>query len=329
MARMYNENKIQKVNRWSTHKPLIIIPANFSSIKLSELYFEWLSLHEIEIEKSTAYRYKKEYRRIGAFFGDINVKDITSDMIQDFISVLLEDLSHTTVNKYCQNLKLCFRYAISKGYISEKNNPMDGVIIPKRQRVEIHPFSPAEIDIILQQAAPKWVRDGIIIAYRTGMRLGEIFALEPLLDINFDEQYISVQRAQCRVGSKVFIKTPKTPSSVRRIDIDTYLALHLLEMTEENSGGKYLFPRPNNPDLPRIPWNISTYLKQICRDAGIPERNFHALRHTHASILLSYGIHPKIAQERLGHADVRTTLTTYSHLTPTIQKQAVSVFENL
>ena len=67
----------------------------------------------------------------------------------------------------------------------------------------------------------------------------------------------------------------------------------------------------------------------MCQKAGIPERNFHTLRHTHASILLAHGKHPKMVQERLGHEDIRTTLMTYSHITPTVQKEAVEVFENL
>lgn len=320
-------NRLYSTNRLNTVR--IYHPKPSPNIKFSTVYFEWVDHHGLEVEKATVYRYKKEYTKIGAYFGDMYIKDITTDMIQDFIKLLLLDLSRTTVNKYAQNLKLCFRYAISQGYLNEDNNPMDGVAIPKRQRVEIHPFSPQEINIILQQDASEWVRDGIIIAYRTGMRLGEIFAIIPSIDINFDEQYISVQRSQCRVGSKVFLKTTKTPSGVRRIDIDTYLALHLLSMVEKHPDSKFLFPDPNDPNLPRIPWNISTYLRQMCRDAGVPERNFHTLRHTHASVLLAHGTHPKIVQERLGHADVSTTLTTYSHLTPTIQKQAVNVFEDL
>ena len=67
----------------------------------------------------------------------------------------------------------------------------------------------------------------------------------------------------------------------------------------------------------------------MCKAASIPYRSFHALRHTHASILLSKGIHPKIVQERLGHSKISTTLDTYSHLIPGIQKVAVEVFDEI
>ena len=333
MPRMYNElRKTQK----TFHRPHIQLQTQLPrsnpvvqirKIKFSDLYKEWLDIHRIGIEKSTAYKYEKEFVRMEKYFGDIDLVDMTPEIIQGFVNHSLQDLTHTTVNKYCQTMKICFRYAISKGYIAE--TPMDLVVIPKRQRVEIHPFTPGEIDLLLQQPVPSWIHDGIIIAYRTGMRLGEIYGLE-WADINFDEQFISVQRSQCRVRSDVFVKIPKTKSGVRRIDIDTTLALHLFEMKERlDCETQYVFPDPNDPKKFLIPWNVSTYLRRMCRDAGIPERNFHTLRHTHASVLLAHGTHPKIVQERLGHADVRQTLTTYSHMTPTIQKQAVDVFENL
>lgn len=117
---------------------------------------------------------------------------------------------------------------------------------------------------------------------------------------------------------------------MRRIDIDTKLALRLLDIHDHlGCVSHYVFPSPKYPDKYRIPWNISTQFRKMCRSAGIPERNFHALRHTHATILFAYGKHPKMVQERLGHADIRTTLSTYSHTVPTLQKEAVEVFENL
>lgn len=289
---------------------------------------EWLDFHCIEIEASTAYGYRRQIIRIKEYFKNIKIKEVDADIIQNFIRHLSDGkLSGTSINKYCRTLKLCFDFAIRKGYIAD--NPMDDVAIPPRRRVKIYPFSISEMDMILQQDAPDWIRNGIIISFRTGMRLGEIYALE-WSDIDFDGQFIMVQRSQSRAGSLVEIKTTKTASGVRRIDIDTHLALHLLEMREnDTTGSRYVFPNSNNPDEYRIPWNISAYLRNMCRNAGIPERNFHTLRHTHASILLAHGKHPRMVQERLGHADVKTTLMTYSHVAPTLQKEAVEVFENI
>ena len=56
--------------------------------------------------------------------------------------------------------------------------------------------------------------------------------------------------------------------------------------------------------------------------AGLPRVRFHDLRHTHASLLLALGVHPKVVSERLGHATVGITLDTYSHVLPTLQEEA-------
>jgi len=56
--------------------------------------------------------------------------------------------------------------------------------------------------------------------------------------------------------------------------------------------------------------------------AGLPEIRFHDLRHTSATLLLAQGVHPKIVLERLGHSTIAMTLDTYSHVLPTLQREA-------
>jgi len=60
------------------------------------------------------------------------------------------------------------------------------------------------------------------------------------------------------------------------------------------------------------------------RRAGLPTTRLHDLRHTHASIALAAGIHPKVVSERLGHASIGTTLDTYSHAIPALQEDAAT-----
>jgi hypothetical protein len=55
---------------------------------------------------------------------------------------------------------------------------------------------------------------------------------------------------------------------------------------------------------------------------GLPDIRFHDLRHTSATLLLSQGVHPKIVQERLGHSQIGVTMDTYSHVLPTMQREA-------
>ena len=63
--------------------------------------------------------------------------------------------------------------------------------------------------------------------------------------------------------------------------------------------------------------------------AGLPRIRFHDLRHSAATLLLGLGIHPKIVSELLGHSQVGITLDLYSHVTATMQQEAVRAFGGL
>ena len=65
----------------------------------------------------------------------------------------------------------------------------------------------------------------------------------------------------------------------------------------------------------------------VTRDAGLARIRFHDLRHTAASLLLGRGIHPKIVSEMLGHSTIAITLDTYSHVIPTMQRQAAEAMD--
>ncbi|MBQ9041612.1 MAG: tyrosine-type recombinase/integrase [Eggerthellaceae bacterium] len=75
------------------------------------------------------------------------------------------------------------------------------------------------------------------------------------------------------------------------------------------------------------PTKVSGEFKRICADAGITGYSFHSLRHTHATWLLSHGIDMRTIQERLGHANVSTTLALYAHVLPGRDREAADAFE--
>lgn len=80
---------------------------------------------------------------------------------------------------------------------------------------------------------------------------------------------------------------------------------------------------------PVSPRNLLRSFKRILNEADLPDIRFHDVRHTHATLMLQQGVHPKIVSERLGHADTRITLDIYSHVFPNMQKSAVERFEKM
>jgi integrase len=81
--------------------------------------------------------------------------------------------------------------------------------------------------------------------------------------------------------------------------------------------------RPLRPNTVTRAWTM------LATRAGVKVIRLHDARHTHASIMLKQGIHPKIVQERLGHASIQMTLDTYSHVAPGLQQAAARSFDKL
>ncbi len=86
---------------------------------------------------------------------------------------------------------------------------------------------------------------------------------------------------------------------------------------------------PSTIGTPADPRNLFRNFKIFLRNAGLPDIRFHDLRHTAATLMLQQGIHPKVVQERLGHANIMLTLNTYSHVLPSMQKEAAEKMDNL
>jgi integrase len=78
---------------------------------------------------------------------------------------------------------------------------------------------------------------------------------------------------------------------------------------------------------PLHPQSVSRSFGRAVKEAKLPEIRLHDLRHTHATLALRAGIHPKVVSERLGHATIAITLDTYSHAIPALQEVAVRIAE--
>jgi integrase len=80
---------------------------------------------------------------------------------------------------------------------------------------------------------------------------------------------------------------------------------------------------------PISPRNLIRHFKEAIKAAGLPDIRIHDLRHSHASLLLASGVNPKVVQERLGHASITLTLTTYSHVIPSLQEEVAKRLDTL
>jgi integrase len=163
----------------------------------------------------------------------------------------------------------------------------------------------------------------------TGLRREEIAALQwP----DIDNDTISVRRARVTVRGDVIEKGPKTKASRRTVDLDTdtmavlrsWRRRQLEERLQAGEGwepGDWVFTdeigRPWRPD------HITKTFTRTVGSVGLLPTDIKGLRHAHATALLKAGTHPKVVQERLGHASIKITLDIYSSVVPGIQRHAI------
>ncbi len=194
---------------------------------------------------------------------------------------------------------------------------------------QLHAFLTWNRDELDDELFPLWRT----IAY-TGMRRSEALALR-WSDINFSTGRISLRRA-VDIASPHTTKVTKT-GSARVIDIDTE-TIKVLKAHKADRGAVSLdlaradaYVCGDDQGAVRVPDAITSRwtrrLDWACATIeGLPRVTLKGLRHTHATLLLELGEHPKVVQERLGHSTITTTMNIYSHVTPTMQKSAIDRF---
>lgn len=296
---------------------------------LRQLTDQWLKVHRYRIAPSTYYTYTKYTQDIISYWPDDKaVESLASEELQEYVhTIVARGYSAAHVRHLISPLRMALDYGVIIGVID--TNPFKRVTIPRLPRQsDLRAYSIEEVNQVLAHITVEWFRIFVLLAYRTGMRRGEIMALQ-WHDIDLEQRYIMVRHTQAisETGG-MLIKAPKTASSRRRIDIDRHLTQELVEY-KETVTSTYLFPSPLDDSKPRSDTNISYRFRMTCEQASITPLRFHALRHTHATILLGAGEHPQMVQERLGHSRIDTTINVYSHVAPTMQQGCVEVFDNI
>ena len=171
----------------------------------------------------------------------------------------------------------------------------------------------------------------------TGMRRGEALGLR-WTDVDLENARLSVRRALIPTNREVVVSEPKTAKGRRVVALDpvtvevlkAQAARQLDEQSEWDEAWVetgLVFTAENGAALD--PESVSRYWRQAVKKAMLPTIRLHDLRHTHATLALQAGVHPKVVSERLGHATVSITLDTYSHAIPAMQEEAAALIAGL
>ena len=169
------------------------------------------------------------------------------------------------------------------------------------------------------------------------MRRGEALGLR-WSDVDLENARLSVRRALIPTNREVVVSEPKTAKGRRVVALDpvtvevlkAQAARQLDEQSECDEAWVetgLVFTAENGAALD--PESVSRYWRQAVKKAMLPPIRLHDLRHTHATLALQAGVHPKVVSERLGHATVSITLDTYSHAIPAMQEEAAALIAGL
>ena len=202
-------------------------------------------------------------------------------------------------------------------------------------------LAPEDVPRFLETARETPYYTLFYLLLHTGLRRGEALALKwKNIDLGLASlgvsAYLSVVETLYKNGTYV-IKETKTSSGKRRIALSPSLALVLRQHRAEQQAQQALLGKPLADDdfvfahldgTPLDPSTVSHAFNKVIRRAGLPHIRLHDLRHTHASLLLQAGVHPKVVQERLGHSSIRVTLDTYSHVMGGLQEVAAQRFDD-
>jgi len=176
------------------------------------------------------------------------------------------------------------------------------------------------------------------LALFTGMRRSELLALR-WCDVDLLLCQVSVSRTLHRLrDGRIIYGTPKTAKGRRLIALSPAAVLALREHKMQQEANRALMGIPltdddlvfSNPSgEPLLPDTVTHAWVKLVRRTGLEGIRLHDARHSHASLLLKQSVHPKIVQERLGHASIQITLDTYSHVAPGLQEVAAARFDEL
>ena len=252
--------------------------------------------------------------KILPYFGNKRVNDITAADIRQWQNELIKmGYSPTYLKTINNQLSAIFNYAVR--YYDLKSNPCAKAGSMGKSKAEEMNFWTGEefrrfIDSVMNKRLSYMA---FMTLYWTGMRLGELLALNPK-DVDLEKRTISITKSYQRLGKKDVITPPKTPKSKRVITIPEFLAADIKDYMDS------LYDLQEDDRLfPITKYYLEHEMQRGIKESGVKRIRVHDLRHSHASMLIELGFSPLEIANRLGHEKVETTLNTYSHLYPNKQ----------
>ena len=327
------------LTQWSAEieRGMAVVPSGKTLGEYLEFWLDTSARHRVRASTLDSYAQKVRLY-IRPILGHIPLQRLTPAQVQTLYSDLLRGkptraaISPRTVRYVHAILHRALKEAVGLGLAPR--NVTDTVAPPKATRPPIKTWDEADIQRFLTVAQPDGYSPLWLIALHTGMRQGELLGLR-WQDLDLPQGVLRVQQSASTVKNGERFTPPKTASGRRTIALDAPSIAALKEhRIRQNERRLALGTSWQDHDLvfaseigtPLDHNNVYHRFVALVKKAGVPRIPFHGLRHTHATLLMKHGVHPKVASERLDHANITLTLQTYSHVLPQMQQEAASIF---
>lgn len=298
---------------------------------------DWIEEKADEVAESTAAKYEWTLRKhVIPEIGELPMKDLTPYHLDQLYKSKKDDLSGSTVKTIHSSLQTALQAAVRQGLI--ESNPAKDAKTPKVKKTKIETLTENEASRLNDSLSDENSYEmAIYLALNTGMRQSEVLGLT-WDNVDFQKNLIAVQRTLVRnMRSEYVFGEPKSESSYRNIAMTNTTKNKLRSYQQKLYQYKIGQDKWENEDLVFVtkngthlnPSNVRRKLNKKIDELGISDCTFHELRHTHATLMLKEDVNPKKVQERLGHSSIEVTLDRYSHVTPTMQREAADKIGNL
>lgn len=297
-----------------------------SDLLLVDYYEEWIETYKVgAIREITLSKYYVTLQRLKEIVPDLKLVDLDRRAYQKIINEYAKTHEKQTTQDFHHQVKGAILDAVDDGLLTM--NPTRKIIIkgkePREKKIKFLNVEELKRLVATLECTNEVSLDWFIVfVAKTGLRYAEALAVTPN-DVNVETQTLSITKTWEYKKTNGSFQPTKNRSSVRKIKLDWQLIGQFCPIIANLPQDEPIFvEKEENGRYKRI-FNstVNNFLEKKCKEAEVPIITVHALRHTHASILLLEGVTMHSIADRLGHANVTTTQETYTHIIKELEKK--------
>jgi integrase len=318
-----------------------------SRITLRQWLATWIATVRHEVAPRSFDRYAAIVNRhLIPALGNLRLTKLAPAHIQDFYNTLASSgrrdgrpggLAPRSRRQLHRVLATALSRAVEQQLISRNPTDIFKRRLPKVEPREMVTLTAEQSTVLIETVQGSPLYAPVVIALATGARRGETLALR-WRNVDLDRGAIRIVESLEQTAAGLRFKAPKNGrgrtvtlpvfavGELRRLKREQ--AENLLMLGIRQTGETLVCARADGAPLQPVALT-HLFTRLIEHMADLPRVRFHDLRHTHATQLLLAGVHPRIAQERLGHSTVVLTLDLYSHVTATMQEDAAAKIDEV